>query len=67
MSVLSFTRQPVRDGRSASISPLRDQDTLVFLGDYLDRGEDSATTVATLGAVVRHSQSCAITMSNDAQ
>ncbi len=46
--------------------PLRDQDTLVFLSDYLDRGEDSAATVATLRAVVRRSQSCAMTMSNDA-
>lgn len=28
--------------------PLREQDTLVFLGDYLDRGEDSAALVTVL-------------------
>ncbi|HWE62033.1 MAG TPA: metallophosphoesterase [Chloroflexota bacterium] len=28
--------------------PLRAEDTLVFLGDYLDRGEDSAATIAAL-------------------
>lgn len=33
--------------------PLRDDDTLVFLGDYLDRGEDSAATIATLRDVAR--------------
>ncbi len=28
--------------------PLRDEDTVVFLGDYLDRGENSAATLAAL-------------------
>lgn len=28
--------------------PIRDEDTVVFLGDYLDRGEDSAATIAAL-------------------
>ena len=28
--------------------PLREEDTIVFLGDYLDRGEDSAATITTL-------------------
>ncbi|HXT38269.1 MAG TPA: metallophosphoesterase family protein [Chloroflexota bacterium] len=31
--------------------PIRDQDTLVFLGDYVDGGEDSAATIATLRAL----------------
>jgi serine/threonine protein phosphatase 1 len=31
-----------------TILPLRQQDTLVFLGDYMDRGEDSIATVLTL-------------------
>jgi serine/threonine protein phosphatase 1 len=31
-----------------ALLPLRDEDTLVFLGDYLDRGEDSAATIAVL-------------------
>ena len=30
--------------------PLQPKDTVVFLGDYLDRGEDSSTTIATLRA-----------------
>lgn len=33
--------------------PLRLDDTLVFLGDYLDRGEDSAATIAALRALER--------------
>ena len=28
--------------------PIRPQDTVIFLGDYLDRGEDSAATIVTL-------------------
>lgn len=31
--------------------PLREQDTLVFLGDYIDRGEDSRATVDALIAL----------------
>jgi serine/threonine protein phosphatase 1 len=34
--------------RMLSLLPLHDDDTLVFLGDYLDRGEDSAATIAVL-------------------
>ncbi|MDB5058312.1 MAG: metallophosphoesterase [Chloroflexi bacterium] len=34
--------------RMLSLLPLQDDDTLVFLGDYLDRGEDSAATIAVL-------------------
>jgi serine/threonine protein phosphatase 1 len=30
------------------ILPVRSEDTVVFLGDYLDRGEDSAATIAVL-------------------
>lgn len=37
--------------------PLRDDDTLVFLGDYLDRGEDSAATIAFLRALERQRHS----------
>jgi hypothetical protein len=28
--------------------PVRSEDTVVFLGDYLDQGEDSAATIAVL-------------------
>ncbi len=38
--------------------PLRDHDTLVFLGDYLNRGEDSAATVATLRGLAQTHRSC---------
>jgi serine/threonine protein phosphatase 1 len=31
-----------------AILPVRSKDTVVFLGDYLDRGEDSAATIAVL-------------------
>ena len=31
--------------RLLAMLPLRDEDTLVFLGDYVDRGEDSAATI----------------------
>jgi len=34
--------------RLLALLPLRDEDTLVFLGDYLDRGEDSAAAIAVL-------------------
>ena len=38
--------------------PYREQDTLVFLGDYLDRGEDSVATVQTLRALKREHPAC---------
>lgn len=44
--------------------PLRDHDTLVFLGDYLDRGEDSAATVAALRALARTHRSCVFLRGN---
>lgn len=44
--------------------PLRDQDTLVFLGDYLNRGEDSAATVATLRALARSHRACVFLRGN---
>ncbi|HVA88325.1 MAG TPA: metallophosphoesterase [Chloroflexota bacterium] len=34
--------------RMLAALPIRDEDTLVFLGDYVDGGEDSAATIATL-------------------
>jgi calcineurin-like phosphoesterase family protein len=34
--------------------PLRDEDTLVFLGDYMDRGEDSIATIFALRDLQRH-------------
>ncbi len=38
-----------------ALLPLREQDTLVFLGDYMDRGEDSiATILALLKLQLRH-------------
>ncbi len=37
--------------RLLALLPLRAQDTLVFLGDYVDSGEDSAATLATLLAL----------------
>jgi len=40
--------------RLLALLPLRDEDTLVFLGDYLDRGEDSAATVAALRELARN-------------
>jgi serine/threonine protein phosphatase 1 len=44
--------------------PLRDQDTLVFLGDYLDRGEDSAATVAALRTLAHTHQACVFLRGN---
>ena len=37
--------------RMLATLPLREEDTLVFLGDYLDRGENSAATIAELRAL----------------
>jgi serine/threonine protein phosphatase 1 len=39
--------------RLLALLPLRDEDTLIFLGDCLDRGEDSIATVLALQALKR--------------
>jgi serine/threonine protein phosphatase 1 len=44
--------------------PLRDQDTLVFVGDYLNRGEDSAATITTLREVGRSRRACVFLRGN---
>ncbi len=44
--------------------PLRAEDTLVFLGDYLNRGEDSAATIATLRAIGRSHRACVFLRGN---
>lgn len=38
--------------------PFREEDTLVFLGDYLDRGEDSIATILTLRDLQRVHPAC---------
>lgn len=38
--------------------PLCDDDTLVFVGDYLDRGEDSAATIAALRELAESRRAC---------
>lgn len=47
-----------------ALLPYRKQDTLVFLGDYLDRGEDSAATVQTLRALKREHTGCVFLRGN---
>jgi serine/threonine protein phosphatase 1 len=44
--------------RLLSLLPFRDEDTLVFLGDCLDRGEDSVATVLALQALKRAHPAC---------
>ncbi|HZS92583.1 MAG TPA: metallophosphoesterase [Chloroflexota bacterium] len=44
--------------------PLRDQDTIVFLGDYLDRGESSAATVDTLRDLSHRHDGCVFLRGN---
>jgi serine/threonine protein phosphatase 1 len=39
--------------RLLALLPLRDEDTLIFLGDCLDRGEDSIATILALRALKR--------------
>jgi serine/threonine protein phosphatase 1 len=38
--------------------PFREEDTLVFLGDYLDRGEDSIATILELFELKRRHPNC---------
>lgn len=40
------------------VLPLRSEDTLVFLGDYLDRGEDSVATILALQALQQTHANC---------
>lgn len=44
--------------------PLRDEDTIVFLGDYLDRGEDSASLLAFLRELSRTHRACVFLRGN---
>ena len=44
--------------RLLAVLPLREEDTLVFLGDYLDRGEDSVATVLFLRELKRSHSLC---------
>ena len=44
--------------RLLSLLSLRSEDTLVFLGDYLDRGEDSVATILALRELKRSHPAC---------
>ncbi len=44
--------------------PLRDDDTLVFLGDYLDYGEDSAATITFLSHLGQSRRNCVFLRGN---
>jgi len=39
-----------------TILPLQEQETLVFLGDYMDRGEDSIATILALAVCRRDTE-----------
>src|SRR5215469_1771425 len=41
-----------------ALLPFREEDTLVFLGDYLDRGEDSVATILALQELKRSHPHC---------
>lgn len=47
-----------------SILPLQEEDTLVFLGDYVDRGEDSLATINVLRDLRRKHPSCVFLRGN---
>ena len=44
--------------RLLALLPFREEDTLVFLGDYLDRGEDSVATILALRELKRSHPKC---------
>src|SRR4051794_36869975 len=44
--------------RLLALLPYREEDTLVFLGDYLDRGEDSVATIAALSELQHAHPAC---------
>jgi serine/threonine protein phosphatase 1 len=44
--------------------PFREEDTLVFLGDYLDRGEDSVATILALRELKRSHSRCVFLRGN---
>ena len=44
--------------RLLTLLPFRDEDTLVFLGDYMDRGEDSIATVQELLQLKKQHEKC---------
>jgi Calcineurin-like phosphoesterase len=50
--------------RLLSLLPFREEDTLVFLGDYLDRGEDSIATVLALRELQRSHAACVFLRGN---
>jgi len=50
--------------RLLAMLPLRDEDTIVFMGDYLDRGEDSAATVTALRDLARTHRACVFLRGN---
>jgi len=50
--------------RLLDLLPYRAEDTLVFLGDYLDRGEDSIATVNTLRELERQHPHCVFLRGN---
>lgn len=47
-----------------ALLPFRDEDTLVFLGDYLDRGEDSIATIRALRDLQRAHARCVFLRGN---
>lgn len=50
--------------RLLQLLPLHPQDTLVFLGDYLDKGEDSLATIRALRRLQRLHPSCVFLRGN---
>ncbi|HLV98892.1 MAG TPA: metallophosphoesterase [Ktedonobacterales bacterium] len=50
--------------RLLALLPFREEDTLVFLGDYLDRGEDSIATILALRELQRSHAACVFLRGN---
>ena len=50
--------------RLLALLPFREEDTLVFLGDYLDRGEDSIATILALRELQRTHSACVFLRGN---